>query len=37
MASIAMISEVESTGKVKKIYQEIMERLGIDFVRNCTR
>jgi hypothetical protein len=32
MASIAVISEVESTGKVKKIYQEIMERLGIDFV-----
>jgi len=32
MASIAMISEEESTGEVKKIYQEIMERLGIDFV-----
>jgi alkylhydroperoxidase family enzyme len=34
MATIAMISEDESKGKVKKIYEEIMERLGIDFVPN---
>jgi alkylhydroperoxidase family enzyme len=34
MATIAMISEDESEGKVKKIYEEIMERLGIDFVPN---
>ena len=34
MAAIAMISEEEAKGKVKKIYDEIMERLGIDFVPN---
>ena len=34
MATIAMISEEEAKGKVKKIYDEIMERLGIDFVPN---
>lgn len=34
MTTIAMISEDESKGKVKKIYEEIMERLGIDFVPN---
>ena len=34
MAAIAMISEEEAKGKVKKIYKEIMERLGIDFVPN---
>ncbi len=34
MAAIAMISEEEAKGKVKKIYEEIMERLGIDFVPN---
>jgi alkylhydroperoxidase family enzyme len=34
LAAIAMISEEEAKGKVKKIYDEIMERLGIDFVPN---
>ena len=34
MAAIAMISEEEAKGSVKKIYEEIMERLGIDFVPN---
>ncbi len=34
MAAIKMIRENEAEGKVKKIYDEIMERLGIDFVPN---
>ena len=34
MASIEMIEETEATGKVKEIYQEIKESLGIDFVPN---
>ncbi len=34
MASVSMISEDEATGKVKEIYQEIKESLGIDFVPN---
>ena len=34
MASVGMISEDEATGKVKEIYQEIKESLGIDFVPN---
>ena len=34
MASIAMISEEEATGKVKELYEEIMSRLEIDFVPN---
>ena len=34
MATIAMISEEEAKGKVKKIYDEMMERLEIDFVPN---
>ena len=34
MAAIKMISEDEAEGKVKKIYEEIMERLVIDFVPN---
>ncbi len=34
MATIAMISEKEANGKVKEIYDEIMDRLGIDFVPN---
>jgi alkylhydroperoxidase/carboxymuconolactone decarboxylase family protein YurZ len=34
MASIKMIPEEEATGKVKKIYEEIKETLGIDFVPN---
>jgi AhpD family alkylhydroperoxidase len=29
-----MISEDEATGKVKEVYQEIKESLGIDFVPN---
>jgi len=32
MASIKMIDEGKATGKVKKIYGEIKESLGIDFV-----
>ncbi len=34
MTSIRMIESEEATGKVKEIYQEIMERFGIDFVSN---
>ncbi len=34
MASIKMIDEGKATGKVKKIYGEIKESLGIDFVPN---
>ena len=34
MSAIAMISEEDAKGKVKKIYDEIMERLEIDFVPN---
>ncbi len=34
MASIEMIAEDEATGKVKKLYEEIMDTLGIDFVPN---
>ena len=34
MAEIVLISEEDAKGKVKKIYDEIMERLGIDFVPN---
>jgi alkylhydroperoxidase/carboxymuconolactone decarboxylase family protein YurZ len=34
MASIKIIPEEEATGKVKKIYEEIKETLGIDFVPN---
>ncbi len=34
MAAIKMIRENEAEGKVKRIYEEIMERLGIDFVPN---
>ncbi len=34
MASIQMIAEEDATGKVKEIYEEIMEMLGIDFVPN---
>lgn len=37
MASIKMIPEEEATGKVKKIYEEIKESLGIDFVPNLYR
>ena len=34
MASIELIAEKEATGKVKDIYKEIQETLGIDFVPN---
>lgn len=34
MASIKMIEVEEATGKVKEIYQEIMDEFGIDFVPN---
>jgi len=34
MASIKMVEAEEATGKVKEIYQEIMEQFGIDFVPN---
>ena len=34
MASIKMIDEESATGNVKKIYSEIKESLGIDFVPN---
>ena len=34
MASIRMIDEDDATGNVKKIYSDIKESLGIDFVPN---
>jgi alkylhydroperoxidase/carboxymuconolactone decarboxylase family protein YurZ len=34
MASIRMIPENEAAGRVKAVYQEIMEQFGIDFVPN---
>lgn len=34
MASIRMIPENEAVGRVKGVYQEIMEQFGIDFVPN---
>jgi alkylhydroperoxidase/carboxymuconolactone decarboxylase family protein YurZ len=34
MASIEMIAETEATGKVKAVYEDIMETHGIDFVPN---
>jgi alkylhydroperoxidase/carboxymuconolactone decarboxylase family protein YurZ len=34
MASIKMIDEDKATGKTKKVYQDIKETLGIDFVPN---
>ena len=37
MAPIEMVSEEEATGKVKEIYEEIKERLEIDFVPNLYR
>ncbi len=37
MASIRLVSEDEATGKVKAIYQEIKQQLGIDFVPNLYR
>ncbi len=37
MASVNLISEEEATGKVKEIFEEIKESLGIDFVPNLYR
>ena len=34
MASTKMIPEDEATGKVKEIYEDITQTLGIDFVPN---
>jgi alkylhydroperoxidase/carboxymuconolactone decarboxylase family protein YurZ len=34
MASAKMIPEEEATGRVKELYEEIREGLGIDFVPN---
>ena len=34
MSSIKLINESEATGKVKELYDEIMNELGIDFVPN---
>lgn len=34
MASVKMIPEDQATGRVKEIYQEIRDTLGIDFVPN---
>jgi alkylhydroperoxidase family enzyme len=37
MASIKFVAEEEATGKVKEVYDEIKEQLGIDFVPNLYR
>jgi alkylhydroperoxidase/carboxymuconolactone decarboxylase family protein YurZ len=37
MASIELISEEDATGRVKEIYEEIKDTLGIDFVPNMYR
>ncbi len=37
MGSIKLISEEEATGRVKEIFEEIKEKLGIDFVPNLYR
>ena len=38
MSLVRMIPEEEAQGKVKEIYEEIRNSLGIDFVPNiCTR
>jgi alkylhydroperoxidase/carboxymuconolactone decarboxylase family protein YurZ len=37
MAAIKMIEETEATERVKKIYGDIKESLGIDFVPNMYR
>lgn len=34
MTSVKMIEPEEAAGKVKEIYQEIMDQFGIDFVPN---
>ena len=37
MSAINLITEEEATGKVKEIFEEIRESLGIDFVPNLYR
>ena len=37
MASVKLIPEEEATGKVKEIFEDIKERLEIDFVPNLYR
>ena len=37
MSSIKLISEDDATGKVKEVFEEIKETLGIDFVPNLYR
>ncbi len=37
MASVEMIAEEEATGRVREIYEDIKETLGIDFVPNMYR
>lgn len=34
MATVTMVPEDEATGRVKEIYDEIRQSLGIDFVPN---
>lgn len=34
VASIEMVTEIEATGKVKEVYEDIMATHGIDFVPN---
>ncbi len=34
MVEVAMVGEEDATGKVREIYTEIKEALGIDFVPN---
>ena len=37
MASVEMIAEEHATGRVKEIYEDIKDSLGIDFVPNMYR
>jgi uncharacterized peroxidase-related enzyme len=37
MTSVKLISDEEATGKVKEIFEDIKETLGIDFVPNLYR
>ncbi len=37
MTSIGMVPEEEAAGTVKRVYDEIKEQLGIDFVPNLYR
>jgi alkylhydroperoxidase family enzyme len=37
MASVTLVPEEEATGKVKEIYADIKQSLGIDFVPNMYR